>query len=206
MTAQHARVPALERATFDTEVTPVPDVDQALMETVTGLKPGSALDLGCGRGQNAIWLARNGWRVGGVDWSPTAIEESRSVAVAFKAEAVFEVQDITTWRPMHRYDLVLCTFALPAKGAGRSRMLDMAREAVAPGGMVIIRELDISLGGDGWMSERYLVSTDELERVFDGFRIDRKAVRISRHTIGTTERVLPVATFVATRRTDLRSL
>jgi trans-aconitate methyltransferase len=206
MAAEHAGVSAPERAPFDTEVTPVPDVDEALAETVTNVPPGRALDLGCGRGQNAIWLARQGWTVGGVDNASAAIDESRTVASAFGVDALFEVQDITTWRPRYRYDLVLSTFALPAKGAGRSRMLDMARDAVAPGGMVIIRELDISLGRDGWMSERYLVSTDELERVFDGFRIDRKAVRISRHTVGTDERVLPVATFVATRRTDLRSL
>ena len=206
MAAEHASVHTPERAPIDTEVTPVPDVDEALVETVTDLAPGRALDLGCGRGQNAIWLARQGWTVGGVDISPGAIDESRDVAAAFDVDALFEVQDVTSWRPRYRYDLVLSTFALPAKGAGRSRMLDMAREAVAPGGTIIIRELDISLGRDGWMSERYLVSTDELERVFDGFRIDRKAVRITRHAIGTDERVLPVATFVATRRTDLRSL
>ena len=56
------------------------------------------------------------------------------------------------------------------------------------------------------MAEKYLVSRDEIERHLSGFRVNRSTVRISRHMHGYDERVVPVATVVATRRTDLRHL
>ena len=45
--------------------------------------------------------------------------------------------DLATWTPRSRYDLVFCTFALPARGMGRSRMLETAAAAVAPGGTIL---------------------------------------------------------------------
>jgi 2-polyprenyl-3-methyl-5-hydroxy-6-metoxy-1,4-benzoquinol methylase len=44
-----------------------------LVDLVASLTPGRAVDLGCGEGADAIWLARQGWRVLGVDISPTAV-------------------------------------------------------------------------------------------------------------------------------------
>lgn len=208
MASEHARVHASANAwvaPFE-ETEPSVPVDETLIETAIELPKGRALDLGCGTGQNALWLARRGWVVGGVDIAPEAIDSARAAAESAGVKAIFEVHDITSWRPQFTYDLVISTFALPARGSGRSRMLDMARDAVAPGGTVIVREFDTSLGGEGWTAQRYLVSTEELERTFDGFRINRSAVRLSRHTHGHDQRVLPVATFVATRRTDLRAL
>ena len=107
--------------------------------------------------------------------------------------------------PVSRYDLVFCTFALPARGMGRSRMLDMAAAAVAPGGTILLTDFDISLRREGWMAEKYLVSPEELERHLAGFRVDRSAVRIARHRHGYEERVLPVAIVIATRRIELRT-
>ena len=170
------------------------------------MAPGKALDLGCGEGQNAVWLAERGWIVNAVDMSPSAIGEARDYAAAAGVDGtiVFDVVDIATWRPGSRYDLVFCTFALPARGMGRSRMLEMAAAAVAPGGTILLTEFDASLRRDGSMPEKYLVSVEELERHLGGFRIVRAGVRRARHRHGYEERVLPVASVVATRRTDLR--
>lgn len=57
---------------------PPPEV-QAL---VAALPPGRALDLGCGYGRTAIYLARHGWQVDGVDFVPQAIAEANSRAEA----------------------------------------------------------------------------------------------------------------------------
>ena len=194
-----APAPALER--------PQTPADEGLVEVASSLKPGKALELGCGQGQNAIWLAQRDWIVNAVDASPGAISEAREYAAAAGVERtiVFGVADVANWTPRSRYDLVLCTFALPARGMGRSRMLETAAAAVAPGGTILITEFDASLRRDGSMPEKYLVSVEELERHLGGFRIERSGVRRARHRHGYEERVLPVASVVATRRTDLRS-
>ena len=56
------------------------------------------------------------------------------------------------------------------------------------------------------MAEKHLVSREELERHLDGFRVHRSVTRSARHRHGYDERFLPVASVVATRRTDLRTL
>ena len=189
---------------FDRPRTPV---NESLIELASSMAPGKALDLGGGEGQNAIWLAERGWIVNAVDMSPGAIAEARDRAVVAGVEStiVFHVADIATWTPASRYDLVFCTFALPARGMGRSRMLEMAAAAVAPEGTIMLTEFDASLRRDGWMAEKYLVSVDELERHLGGFRVEQAGVRKARHRHGYEERVLPVAHVVATRRTDLRT-
>jgi 2-polyprenyl-3-methyl-5-hydroxy-6-metoxy-1,4-benzoquinol methylase len=191
---------------------PAPDkprtpVNEGLIEVASEMPPGKALDLGCGEGQNSIWLADRGWVVNAVDVSPSVIEEARDQATAAGVDrtVVFREADISEWSPISRYDLVFCTFALPARGMGRSRMLEMAAAAVAPGGTILLTDFDTSLRREGWMAEKYLVSLEELERHLSGFRVDRAQVRRARHRHGYEERVLPVADVVATRRTDLRN-
>ena len=194
-----ASVAAPERA-----LTPV---DEGLIELASTMPPGKALELGCGEGQNSIWLAQRGWIVNAVDISPSAIAEARQQAQAggVADTIIFHATDISQWRPVSRYDLVFCAFGLPARGMGRSRVLDMAAAATAPGGTIMLTEFDISLRREGWMAEKYLVSTDELERHLAGFRVDRSVTRFARHRHGYEERVLPVARVIATRRTDLRT-
>ena len=206
MATEHAYVhaPAVEQALTQTPELARTPVDRDLIDTVIDLAPGKALDLGCGIGQNSIWLAERGWTVTAVDISPGAIADARSAAKTAGLRTVFDVADITEWRPASRFDLVVSTFALPARGMGRSRVLETAAAAVAPGGTLIVNEFDISLSKEGWMAEKYLVSIEEIERHLSGFRINRSSVRMSRHRHGYDERVLPVATVVATRRTDLR--
>jgi len=190
-------------ATLQRPRTPVDDV---LMAVAADLPPGKALDLGCGEGQNSVWLAQRGWLVTAVDVSPGTVTEARDAAAEADAAIVFEVADVTAWRPASRFDLVISTFALPARGMGRGRMLDMAAAAVAPGGTILVREFDIALAREGRMAEKYLVSLEELERHLDGFRVTRADTRVTRHRHGYEELVLPVATVIANRRTDLRSL
>jgi 2-polyprenyl-3-methyl-5-hydroxy-6-metoxy-1,4-benzoquinol methylase len=206
MATEHVHAPVADWASVALpEIAPTP-VDQDLIDTAGDLAPGKAIDLGCGSGQNSIWLAQRGWTVTAVDISPGAIADAGDAAQRAGVTVVLDVADITDWRPASRFDLVVSTFALPARGMGRSRMLEMAAAAVAPGGTILISEFDISLRKEGWMAEKYLVSAEELERHLEGFRVNRSTVRISRHRHGYEERVLPVATVVATRRTDLRSL
>ena len=222
MATEHAHVPAHASDWATPTAAPAPSwapapapayerprtpVNEGLIEVASSMAPGKALDLGCGEGQNAVWLAERGWIVNAVDMSPGAVAEAHEHAAAANVDRtiVFKVADIADWTPASRYDLVFCTFGLPARGMGRSRMLDMAAAAVAPGGSILLTEFDSSLRRDGWMAEKYLVSVEELERHLSGFRVEQAGVRRARHRHGYEERVLPVANVIATRRTDLRN-
>ena len=57
-----------------------PAPNRFLVAEVESLPPGRALDLACGEGRNALWLARLGWRVTGVDFSDVAIARAREWA------------------------------------------------------------------------------------------------------------------------------
>lgn len=112
-----------------------------LVEEVTGLEPGTALDLGCGEGADAIWLAERGWRVTAADISRVALERA-----ARHAEAA-GVADRVDWRrhdlgasfPGGTYDLVSAQFLhSPEEGMPREEILRAAAAAVAPGGTLLI--------------------------------------------------------------------
>jgi len=75
---------------WDTQVTP-PEV----MEFLSRIPPGTALDLGCGTGTNAITLARHGWRVTGVDFIPKAIATARAKAARSGFAIDFLVASVT---------------------------------------------------------------------------------------------------------------
>lgn len=117
------------------------NANQRLVETAADLTPGRALDVGCGEGGDAIWLAAQGWQVTGSDVSPVALERARQAAEAAG------VADALTWEqadgrsdwapPAGAYDLVTASFLqFP-----RSELADFHRKlaaAVAPGGTLLI--------------------------------------------------------------------
>jgi SAM-dependent methyltransferase len=68
---------------------------QQLIEGDGALPPGTALDLGCGTGDNSIYLAEHGWQVTGVDFVAKAVDKARAKAAAKKADANFVRADVT---------------------------------------------------------------------------------------------------------------
>jgi tellurite methyltransferase len=88
------------------------DPHPLLLQYRSLLSGGRALDMACGKGQNAIWLARQGYRVLGVDISPVALSMSRSEAVdqGLSNQLQFEAVDLDRWQlPALSYDLI-CIF------------------------------------------------------------------------------------------------
>ncbi len=94
---------------------PERNVTPLLEEFASGLKPGRALDLACGTGRNALWLARNGWEVTAIDASANAIAKLRQYALAEGVQVTAEVADLEEpvfTLPAAKFDLVLMLFYL----------------------------------------------------------------------------------------------
>jgi SAM-dependent methyltransferase len=75
-----------------------PDFNLIQTVTATPIKPCKALEIGCGTGDNAIWLSQQGFHMVGIDASEVAIEKARSKAVEAIVKCNFIVSDILTSR------------------------------------------------------------------------------------------------------------
>jgi SAM-dependent methyltransferase len=109
-----------------------------LVAEVADLEPGRALDLACGEGQNAIWLATLGWQVTGVDYSEVAIAKARGRAERDGVDAEFVCADLVTYEPGSSvFDLVVVLY-LHIPSRERHVVLDRATAALAPGGTFLL--------------------------------------------------------------------
>lgn len=114
--------------------------NKALVEVASTLHAGSALDLGCGEGGDAIWLTSQGWRVTGVDISETALERARADADAAgltSGEITWRREDLTVWRPDCRFDLVSACFLQAPDDFDRDAVLARMSTAVDVGGHLL---------------------------------------------------------------------
>lgn len=107
---------------------------------VAGLTPGSALELGCGEGADALWLAGHGWTVTAVDLSAAALEVAALQATreGLADRVTWQQADLTTWHPTREYDLVTSAFLHSPFEFPREAILRRAVSAVAPGGRLLI--------------------------------------------------------------------
>ena len=114
----------------------------ALVAEAGLLTPGTALDVGCGEGADAMWLAARGWRVTGMDVSGVALERAATHTPPELASLItWSRVDLTTWEPSARYDLVSAQFVLhfpEALHPERDRLFAKLASAVAPGGSLIV--------------------------------------------------------------------
>jgi SAM-dependent methyltransferase len=121
-----------------------------LVAEASGLPAGRALDLACGEGRNAVWLAERGFEVTGVDFSAVAIEKARGLAAARGVTCEWVAADLLAYRPEPRaYDLVI-VFYLQVPEADRRPILRAAGEAVAPGGTFLLVAHDSSNLAEGY--------------------------------------------------------
>ncbi|MDO8395366.1 MAG: bifunctional NAD(P)/FAD-dependent oxidoreductase/class I SAM-dependent methyltransferase, partial [Dietzia sp.] len=111
-------------------------VNATTAAVVDPLPVGSALDLGCGEGGDAVWLAEQGWDVTAVDLSPTAVSRGAEVAAARGVADRIDwvAHDLTTWTTEKRFDLVAASFFHSPVDLSRTRILRCAAEWVRPGG------------------------------------------------------------------------
>lgn len=114
--------------------------NQLLVDTVGGLAPGRALDLGCGTGADAIWLAQQGWRVTAVDIAAPALAfgTHKAAEAGVGERIVWERNDLDATFPVGLFDLVACSYLHSPVALARASILGKARTAVGPGGTLIV--------------------------------------------------------------------
>lgn len=106
-----------------------------------------ALDIGCGEGADAIWLAGLGWNVLAVDVSEVALGRAREHAAAQGVAVRFEQADLEASFPAGTFELVTASYLHSTIAFARERILRRAWQAVAPGGrLVILSHADVPTG------------------------------------------------------------
>jgi SAM-dependent methyltransferase len=117
------------------------NVHAYLTTAAAELRPGRALDAGCGNGREAIWLATRGWQVTAVDFSLTALDSGRSVAAGLGADVATRIDwvqgDLGVWTPeTDQYELVL-SLSVHVSGSVEQMVARLA-SGVAPGGTLLL--------------------------------------------------------------------
>jgi SAM-dependent methyltransferase len=159
-----------------------------LVPRANELTPGRALDLACGEGRNALWLAERGWDVTAVDFSEVAVERGRAWAEERGLTVDFQVADVIEFTPAAgAFDLVVL-FYLQLPHEDVRQVILHAVDGLAPGGtlLVVAHDLDnLEHGYGGPPSADVLYTTDLVVDALVGMEIV-EADRVQR-TVSTPD-------------------
>lgn len=161
-----------------------------LVAEVAALPPGRALDLACGEGRNAVWLAEQGWQVDGVDFSDVALAKARELAAARGVEARWSQADLLAYRPEPAaYDLVLL-FYLQLPESERRQIVRAAADAVAAGGTLLLVAHDgsnLDHGHGGPTNPAVLYTAADVVRDLDGSGLEVERADVVRRPVETPQ-------------------
>jgi SAM-dependent methyltransferase len=161
-------------------------------DALAELPPGRALDVACGEGRNALWLAARGWTATGVDFSPVAVERARRLAerTGVSERAGFAVLDVTRGGlPAGPYDAVVVAY-LHLAAAPRRRVLRGAADVVAPGGRLVVVAHDLSNledGTGGPQDPAVLFSPQDVVTDLAGTGLDVERAEVARRPVETPD-------------------
>lgn len=145
-----------------------------LVEEVEDLPPGRVLDVACGEGRNAIWLAARGWQATGLDFSPVALEKGRRVAAGRDVDVTWVEADLADWAPAAgAFDLVII-FYLHLPAALRRRVHRRMATGLAAGGTILVvghAAQNLVDGHGGPQDPSVLYSPEDVVADLEGLRI-----------------------------------
>jgi SAM-dependent methyltransferase len=143
-----------------------------------GLAPGRALDVACGEGRNAIWLAQQGWEVVATDFSGVALDKGRALAERAGVPVEWVEADVTMWDPPGSFDLIVVSYLqLPAGPLADA--FGRLVPALAPGGTLFVIGHDrrnLAEGVGGPQSVDVLLDADEVVALLSGLEVERAEV------------------------------
>jgi SAM-dependent methyltransferase len=155
------------------------DVVLAALEDI---QPGRALDLACGAGRHAMWLAERGWHVTAVDFSTEALRQARERAAKLGIEVDWVEADLLAYETAHSsFDLVLVAY-LHVSAQARRTILAKAEAGVAAGGTLLLVGHDltnIDAGAPGPTNPALLYTPFDIVPELSGLDIER-AERVRR--------------------------
>ena len=153
-----------------------------LIAEVAGLPPGRALEVGCGEGADAIWLARNGWTVTAIDISDVAVTRARAAAeLAGAAVGWVRGDALQTPFPACSFDLVSMQYPALPKAAGEAAMRALL-DTVRRGGLLLAIYHDLNDEHREHMKSRgvnpadYVGADDLRELLDDNFTVELDAI------------------------------
>ena len=153
--------------------------NQLFAEQAQSITAGTALDVACGEGRNALWLAEQGWRVTGIDFSSVGINKARQIAKRRGVEVNWIAADVvTSTLPEAGFDLVLVAY-FHTDPDTRRQWLPKVVGAVNPGGTFIYighdpRNIEHGVGGP--QDEQLLPDADAIVAALAGFQIQAAEV------------------------------
>ena len=153
-----------------------------LVAETSALEPGRALDVGCGEGADAIWLATRGWEVTAIDVSSVAIERARAAAEEVGTSVEWIAGDVLA-RPLEAgsFDLVSLQYPALPKAAGEASIRALL-QSVRHGGLLLAVYHDLDDHHREHMKTRGIdpaeyVGADDLGALLgDEFTIERHSV------------------------------
>ncbi len=152
--------------------------NQFVLAELAELPPGRAVDLACGEGRNAIWLAERGWQVTALDFSQVAVDRGRRIA-GDDVTVDWRVDDALT-AELPRVDLVVVAY-LQLPEEQRRTAVRRGFAALEPGGtffLVAHDSTNLDEGTGGPQDASVLYTADDVLADLDGEPFD--VVRASR--------------------------
>jgi SAM-dependent methyltransferase len=153
-----------------------------LVAEVAELTPGRALDVGCGEGADAIWLARGGWTVTAIDISNVALDRARESAERAGVTVEWVHGDaLLTPFPARSFDLVSLQYPALPKAAGEAAVRTLL-DTVRPGGMLLAVYHDLDddhrehMKSRGFDPADYVDAADLAALIPDDYTVELHAV------------------------------
>ena len=153
-----------------------------LVTEVADLTPGRALDVGCGEGADAIWLAQRGWTVTAIDVSEVAVGRARAAAQLAGAGVQWICGNaLHTPLPARSFDLLSLQYPALPKAAGEPAAHALL-DTVRPGGLLLAVYHDLDDEHRAHMRSRGIepadyIGADDLDRLLgDDFTVELHAV------------------------------